>query len=206
MAKVKICGITNLEDALTAQEAGADILGFIFAESPRRIDIIKAAEIIDKLHPDMKVSALFVNEDKDRVENTLRELGRVDLLQFHGDETPDYCSQFKPRDVIKAFRIKDKRSLAVIKRYPDIDYLLLDSYDKARYGGTGETFDWSLAKKAKEYDMPIFLAGGLNPDNIGEAVVMVRPFAVDVTSGVEKAPGKKDPELIRRFIAIAKSV
>jgi len=206
MAKVKICGITNLEDALTAQEAGADILGFIFAESPRRIDIIKAAAIIDKLKPHIKVSALFVNEDKDKVEDALKKLGRVDLLQFHGDETPDYCGQFKARDVIKAFRIKDERSLAMIKRYSDVDYLLLDTYDKARYGGTGETFDWSFAKKAKEYDIPMFLAGGLNPDNIGEAVVMVRPFAVDVTSGVEKAPGKKDPELIRRFIAIAKSV
>jgi len=206
MAKVKICGITNLEDALTAQEAGADILGFIFAESPRRIDAIKAAAIIDKLHPDTKISALFVNEDRDRAEDALKKLGRVDLLQFHGDETPDYCSQFKARDVIKAFRIKDERSLAVIKKYPDVDYLLLDTYDKACYGGTGETFDWSIAKKAKEFDKPIFLAGGLNPDNIGEAVVMVRPFAVDVTSGVEKAPGKKDPELIRRFIAIAKSV
>lgn len=206
MAKVKICGLTNLDDALIAQDAGADFLGFIFAESPRRIEADGAGRIIARLSDGIKVSALFVNEEKEKVDSTIQVMGRVDILQFHGDETPQYCSQFKGREIIKAFRIKDEASLERIKDYRALDYLLLDSFSKDRYGGTGQGFDWNLALKVKSYNVPIFLAGGLNPDNVGEAIIKVRPFAVDVTSGVEKEPGKKDAGPLRRFIAIAKSI
>lgn len=206
MVKVKICGITNLEDALAAQEAGADILGFIFADSPRRIEAETARDIIKKVSKDLKISALFVNEKREAVDRVVNELERVDFIQFHGEETRDYCKQFAGRKIIKAIRIKDERSLKKIAEYKGIDFILLDTFKKTQYGGTGQTFNWEIAIKAKRYDIAFFLSGGLNPNNVKEAVLKVRPFAVDVSSGVEKTPGKKDSELVKRFIAIAKSV
>lgn len=204
MSKVKICGITNIYDALAAQKAGADFLGFIFAKSPRRIKPEKAKEIIDKLSPGIEIVALFVNEDKETVEKTIAKLGRVDILQFHGDETPDYCAQFTSKKVIKAFRMKDEISLKEISGFEHIDFILLDSFKDAQRGGTGKTFDWNLALNVKEHNIPIFLSGGLNPDNVGKAIMKVNPFAVDVSSGIEKEAGKKDHKLIRRFIDAAK--
>lgn len=206
MTKVKICGITNLEDALVAQEAGADILGFVFAESPRRIEAKTARDIIERVSKDIKFSALFVNEKKKAVDRIVNELDRVDFIQFHGDETPGYCRQFGSHNIIKAFRIKDELSLDKIAEFKGLDFVLLDTFKEAQYGGTGQAFNWEVAIKAKRYNIPLFLSGGLNPANVKEAVLRVRPFAVDVSSGVEKVPGKKDPELVKRFIDIAKSV
>jgi phosphoribosylanthranilate isomerase len=201
MTRVKICGITNLEDALVAQKAGADFLGFIFAESPRRVSVKTANIIIKKISPKVKIVALFVNETEENVKGAIAKLKRVDILQFHGDETPEYCSRFKGRKVIKAIRVKNKSSLKAIKEYKGVDYILLDTYSKTTYGGTGKTFNWELAKEAKRYGIPIFLSGGLNPDNVKEAIKKVKPFAVDVSSGVEISPGKKDPKLIRNVFA-----
>lgn len=206
MTKVKICGITNLEDALVAQEAGADILGFVFTESPRRIEAKTARDIIERVSKDIKFSALFVNEKKEAVDRIVNELGRADFIQFHGDETPDYCRQFRGHNIIKAFRIKDESSLDKIAEFKGLDFVLLDTFKETQYGGTGQAFNWEVAIKAKRYNIPLFLSGGLNPANVKEAVLRVRPFAVDVSSGVEKVPGKKDPELVKRFIDIAKSV
>lgn len=206
MSRVKICGITNLEDALIAQEAGADILGFIFADSPRRIELKAARDIISRVSKDIEISALFVNEKKEVVDSVINELGRADFIQFHGDETPDYCGEFPSQKIIKVVRVKDESSLAKIPEFKGIDFLLLDTFKEAQYGGTGQTFEWEVAVKAKRYNMPLFLSGGLNPDNLKEAILKVRPFAVDVSSGVERTPGKKDPELVKRFMAIARSL
>jgi phosphoribosylanthranilate isomerase len=202
--KVKICGITNLEDALCCQEAGADFLGFVFAKSPRRIMPDNAKSIISKLSDSVKIAALFVNEDKKVVDGIIKDIGRIDLLQFHGDETPDYCAYFKGKKIIKAFRLKDEKSLELLKEFRNVDFILLDSYSENVYGGTGKCFDLSMALQAKECDIPIFLSGGLNPDNVNAAIEKVRPFCVDVSSGVEKSPGKKDRALIKEFLRQAK--
>jgi len=200
MTKVKICGITNLGDALCAQESGADFLGFVFAQSPRRIEPEKAKEIIENISQSVKITALFVNEKKDVVDSVIATLGRVDLLQFHGEETPEYCGYFTDKKIIKAFRVKGEESISQIQGFSNADFVLLDGYSEKAYGGTGRGFDLELAVKVKKYDIPLFLSGGLNPDNVEKAILKVRPFCVDVSSGVEKSPGKKDHALVRRFI------
>jgi phosphoribosylanthranilate isomerase len=202
--KVKICGITNLEDALCAQSAGADFLGFVFAESPRRISGESAKKIIEKLSEDIHIVALFVNEKTEIVDNIINTIGRVDILQFHGDETPEYCSNFSSKKVMKAFRLKNEITIRSISGFKDIDFVLVDSYSDDVYGGTGKEINLDLALKAKEYGYPLFLSGGLNPANVKQAISKVNPFCVDVSSGVEESPGKKDHDLIRKFINNAK--
>ncbi len=198
---VKICGITNVGDALEAVELGADALGFIFYEkSPRKITKEKAKEIIDKIQTVkqrvVKVG-LFVDELEERV-NEITSYCDFDILQFHGDETPDYCKKF-PQKIIKAFRIKDRESLVNIPKY-EVDYYLLDAYSEVAPGGTGRTFNWELAIAAKKFERPIILSGGLNPEHIIEALEKVSPFGVDVSSGVELSPGKKDYKKLKEFI------
>jgi len=205
MMKVKICGITNEDDAIFAQKSGADLIGIVFAESPRKVSIEKANDIISSLSEDTAIVALFSNADKAVVDNTLKSLKRFDMVQFHGDETPQYCLSFKPKKIIKAIRVRDIGSLDIIKSFNSIDYILLDAYVKDQYGGTGNTFNWDLALKAKNFNKPIFLSGGLNPENIRDAVKEVSPFAVDVSSGVEESPGKKDNRLVEDFIKKAKT-
>jgi phosphoribosylanthranilate isomerase len=202
--KVKICGITNAPDALAAAAAGADALGFMFYDaSPRHITLGAAAEIIRQLPPSVVKVGVFVNASTDRVVRAIGECG-LNLLQFHGDETPEYCVQFGVMSM-KAFRIRDADSLRTLPEYAT-DAWLLDAYVADNPGGTGETFNWDLAVEARKLGRPIFLAGGLTPENVAEAVRKVQPYAVDVSSGVESAPGKKDPDKIRRFIAAARSV
>ena len=213
---IKICGITNLEDALEAIELGADALGFIFYEkSPRCITKETAREIVDKIQDTRyKIQTITNNQDTitkqriikvglfvDELEERVNEITfycNFDILQFHGDETPDYCKKF-PQKIIKAFRIKDKESLVNIPKY-EVDYYLLDAYSEVAPGGTGRTFNWDLAIEAKEFGRPIILSGGLNPDNIIEALEKVSPFGVDVSSGVESSPGKKDHGKLEEFI------
>jgi len=203
MVRVKICGITNLEDAMMAVEAGSDALGFVFYEkSPRCIAPEKAADIIRKIPPFVTVVGLFVNSDIDFV-NATADRCRLDIVQLHGDEPPDFCSLVKRR-VVKVFRIRDAQSLGPMKDYR-VAGCLLDAYSPQAYGGTGFTFNWEIARDAKKYG-PIILAGGLTPDNIRQAVEAVQPYAVDVSSGVEAAPGKKDPDKVRRFIENAKGL
>lgn len=203
MVRVKICGITTVEDALQAVEAGADALGFVFHEkSPRYVFPEQAAVIVRALPPFVQAVGLFVNAELDFVNATLDRC-RLDLAQLHGDEPPEYCDQVNRR-VIKVFRIKDITSLDPIKNYRVAGHLL-DAYSPKAYGGTGTTFNWEIAKAAEKYG-PVILAGGLTPDNVRLAVERVAPYAVDVSGGVEETPGKKDPEKVREFIRRAKGL
>lgn len=195
---IKICGIINVEDALKATDLGADALGFVFYEkSPRKIAKEKAKEIIDSLPKEIVKVGLFVDELEEKV-SEITSYCDFDILQFHGDETPDYCKKF-PQKIIKAFRIKNKESLANIPKY-EVDYYLLDAYSEVAPGGTGRTFNWDLAREAKKFGRPIILSGGLNPKNIVEALKKVSPFGVDVSSGVESSPGRKDYKKLKEFI------
>jgi phosphoribosylanthranilate isomerase len=202
--KVKICGITNLPDALAAVEAGADALGFMFYEkSPRHVSLRDASEIIRQLPPFVIKVGVFVDAPEDLVMRAIADCG-LNTLQFHGQETPEYCTQFGLL-TMKAFRIRDADSVKELRNYPT-DAWLLDAFVADKLGGTGEKFNWDLALEAKKLGRPIFLAGGLTPENVAEAVKKVQPYSVDVSSGVEAAPGKKDHEKMRRFIKAAKSV
>lgn len=200
--RVKICGITSTEDALAAVDAGADALGFMFYEpSPRYLSAEKAADIILDLPEQVARVGVFVDADAKTVRHTIETTG-VDTLQFHGNESPRYCSQFE-QHTIKAFRVKDEESLGQLPDY-DTDAWLLDSYVKGVPGGTGAKFNWNLAVEAKRLGKPILLAGGLTPENAAEAVSQVAPFGLDVSSGVEVSPGKKDAEKVTQLIANAK--
>jgi phosphoribosylanthranilate isomerase len=197
--KIKICGITNLEDASYAADLGVDALGFIFAKSPRQISPETAYEIIRELPPLVKTVGVFANEDVSKIK-TVIEYCAIDLVQLHGDEEPYTCMELLPR-TIKALRVKDESSAHEALKYRDtVRALLLDTYAKDKMGGTGETFNWELALKIKESGIPIILAGGLGPENIEEAIAKVRPYAVDLNSGVEVKPGKKDHALLRKTV------
>jgi phosphoribosylanthranilate isomerase len=203
--RIKICGITNRDDALLAVELGADALGFIFYnKSPRRVTLEQAAAICRALPPFVATVGVFVNAMQQEIEPTLAPRGaRLTALQFHGDEPPEFCRRFTVR-TIKAIRVRDEDSLRAAAEY-DVDALLLDTYTDIERGGTGRTFDWSLAVSAKKIGRPIILSGGLTTENVQEAIRKVRPYAVDVSSGVEREPGRKDPEKLRRFIELCKS-
>lgn len=203
--KVKICGNTNVPDAQSAVRLGADYLGFIFAESKRRITTETAAEIMAAL-PDFKnFVGVFFNQEKKEVEEIAKRLG-LKTLQFHGEETALYCRYFLDQgyEVIKTFRIKDSMSLKRIDEY-DVSAFLFDTFSKEEGGGTGKVFDWSLIEKQPFLTDKLFLAGGLTVENVQEAILKIRPFAVDVASGVEKSPGLKDEALLQAFIQNAKS-
>jgi len=205
MVKIKICGITNIEDAQNAVSFGADFIGFIFADSPRNIKLEEARSIIEKIKGDVLKVGVFVNETLRNV-ISIAEYCSLDLIQLHGDEDPKYCSQLKDRQLIKAFRIKDDASLALIPRYKDVFACLLDTFSNQRYGGTGRTFDWNLAIKAKEFGKPIILSGGLGLSNIKEAIKAVRPYGVDISSSIETKPGKKDTKKMKELISVIKAL
>ena len=201
--KVKICGVTNFDDALAAVDAGADALGFMFYEpSPRNVPVKVAADIIRQLPPFVAKVGVFVNAVEESVRRAIDECG-IDTLQFHGDETPEFCRRFLPLKIYKAFRVENLESLAALPGYWT-DAWLLDSFVDGKPGGTGAKFNWDLAVESKKLGRPIILAGGLTPENVADAVRKVQPFAVDVSSGVESSPGKKDHSKVRRFIAAAK--
>ncbi len=196
--RIKICGITNKEDALAAAHFGADALGFVFATSPRKVSAESAREIIKALPPFVKTVGVFVDEDPERV-SSIAALCGLDILQLHGSESVDYCSRFDRR-VIKAVRMQSRDELKNLSKYVDVvDGLLLDTYVPDKPGGTGITFDWKLAVEAKRYGR-IILAGGLNPENVAAAISMVKPYAVDASSGLERSPGVKDHKKMARFI------
>jgi phosphoribosylanthranilate isomerase len=201
MTRVKICGITNLEDALFAAETGADALGFVFyAKSPRCIAPDRAREIILRLPPFVAKVGVFVNEELDRMREIMAHC-HLDYAQLHGDETPEQVTVLAPR-AIKAVRVRSAADVERLSDYRAAAYLL-DAYHPTKPGGTGETWDWELAAVAKQYG-PIILAGGLTPDNVATAIQRVHPYAVDVSSGVEAAPGIKDHQKVQRFIIAAK--
>ena len=196
--RIKICGITNIEDAVAAAELGADAIGFVFAPSPRQVLPEKAQEIIEKLPPLVNTVGVFVDEDLEKVAS-IADLCRLNLLQFHGKESVDYCRGFGPR-AIKAIRVQRRDGLSVCSEYSGVvAALLLDTYVPGRHGGTGRVFDWNLALEAGRYGR-IILAGGLNPDNVADAISAAKPYAVDASSGLEKQPGVKDHEKMARFI------
>ena len=201
--KVKICGVTNVADALAAAEAGADMIGLNFYEgSPRLVTPALAAEIARALPPFVLRVGVFVNPAEAQVLEAIAGCG-LNLLQFHGDEPSDFCTQFGVMSV-KALRVREAASLQALADF-HTEAFLLDAYAKTGLGGTGEKFNWDLAVAAQKYGKPIFLAGGLTPENVAEAVRQVRPFAVDVASGVESAPGKKDAAKVRAFIAAVRA-
>ena len=196
---VKICGITNYEDAAIAVELGATALGFIFTDSPRQITPQTARDIIHAIPPFVKTVGVFVNEGPAEIKEIVHNCG-LDLVQLHGDESPDNCQALMPR-AIKALRIKDTSSFQSSLAYKGkVKALLLDTYAKDKAGGTGMTFDWRLAIKIKELGIPIILAGGLDPSNIDDAIRTVKPYAVDVNSGVEECPGKKSHLLMKNLM------
>ena len=188
MIPTKICGITNLDDANVAVENGASAIGFIFYEkSPRTISINNAKSISKHLPKTIARVGVFVNHEKDFIHEAISEVP-LDMIQLHSDETPDFCNQFDV-PILKALRIKNEASLSVMDQY-DVAVFLLDTFSNDQYGGTGETFDWSVLNR--KFKTPIILSGGLNPENILDAIDAVNPSAVDVNSGVESSPGKKD--------------
>ena len=188
MIPTKICGITNLDDANVAVEYGASAIGFIFYEkSPRTISINNAKSISKHLPKTIARVGVFVNHEKDFIHEAISEVP-LDMIQLHSDETPDFCNQFDVA-ILKALRIKNEASLSVMDQY-DVAVFLLDTFSNDQYGGTGETFDWSVLNR--KFKTPIILSGGLNPENILDAIDAVNPSAVDVNSGVESSPGKKD--------------
>lgn len=206
MKKVKICGNTTLEDAQKAVQFGADALGFVFfKKSPRFISPGEVNRIIKKIPPFVSCIGVFVDRNKKEVKEIANEC-RLDGLQFHGNESVEYCREFiKQYKIIKAIKIKDENSLKNIVPYENMDAILLDTYRKDLPGGTGKKFNWELVIKTKEnYDIPLILAGGLTPDNIETAIEKVNPYAVDVANGVEKEPGKKDYKLMEAFIRKSK--
>ncbi|NQT25950.1 phosphoribosylanthranilate isomerase [candidate division KSB1 bacterium] len=191
--KIKICGLTNLEDALLAVNLGADFLGFIFAESKRQVDMQTVSRIVQKLPPGPITVGVFMDQPIDFVRDVMQKT-QLDRIQLHGDESIDFCRALD-WPMIKRIRIDDRSSIKEIQnqiaQFPDMDYLIDPG------AGDGKTFDWSIIQKFKA---DYILAGGLNPDNVREAVERLHPFGVDVSSGVESRPGKKDPEKLKRFI------
>ena len=206
MTKVKICGITNLEDALLSAKFGADALGFNFYEkSPRYILPGKAREIIEKLPPEILKVGVFVNESLEKIAE-IAETAKLDALQLHGEETPEFARELKAKtdlEIIKAFRVRREFKPEDVLQY-DTDAILLDAYNPQEHGGTGETFDWEIAKNVQKISPKMFLAGGLSPDNIAKAIFEVKPFAVDACSSLESEKGIKDSKKVRDFIFAVK--
>lgn len=196
--RIKICGITNLTDALAAVEVGADALGFVFyPPSSRFIEPKQAADIIYELPPFVVTTGLFVDAAVEDIERAI-ELVKLDLLQFHGNESPEFCNAFS-RPYIKAIHVTENINLkAKAKQYSNARALLLDTSVSGMSGGTGQTFDWSIIPQF--HPAKLILAGGLNPINIGQAVKKVKPYAVDISSGVEQSKGIKDKALMRELI------
>lgn len=203
MVRVKICGITNPEDALFAAELGADALGLIFYnESPRYVSPECAAEIVAGLPPFVTPVGVFVNEAKERTEEIVRLVG-LGAIQLHGDEPPEACSGYSI-PVIRAVRVGDELDPDELSRYP-VETFLLDTARAGLYGGTGEPFDWSVARNASSARR-IILSGGIDPENVAAAIGAVQPYGVDSSSGVEAAPGRKDHQKLAAFFEAVRSV
>lgn len=198
MTLVKICGITSVEDALAAANAGASMLGFVFAESPRQADPATVKHINRILGGDVRTVGVFTEES----DEVLRLIDDLDLAyaQLHGGQSEDFAHRIGAARVIRAIRVRNERSLNLLNEFQEAAYYLLDTYRPGMPGGTGEVFDWSLAAQAKSFGKPLFLSGGLNPDNVADAIAAVQPFAVDASSGLERSPGQKDHLKIKEFI------
>jgi phosphoribosylanthranilate isomerase len=203
MVFTKVCGITNPGDARVAADAGADAIGLIFAESPRNVNVEEARAVSIALPEDVLKVGVFVDAGPEEVLKTAREVG-LDLAQLHGDETPETVATIRDAGlpVMKAVRVRNAEALGALEKY-EADLLLLDAWSARARGGTGETFDWALAKSVKGRDN-IVVSGGLAPDNVREAIEFFEPYGVDASSSLEERPGKKSGEMVRRFVRAAK--
>ncbi|MFQ6047889.1 MAG: phosphoribosylanthranilate isomerase [Phycisphaerae bacterium] len=215
MIRIKICGITSQADAAAAAEAGADAIGLMLAASPRRLDPPAACTIAQSLPPFVTPVGVFVNAPTSQVRRTAERIG-LSVVQLHGDETPEQIAELAPLRVIKAIRLRDRASLEAVSALaraapPNLAAVLLDSFSPETRGGTGQAFDWQWLAGLTSPDgridgLATILAGGLTAENVARAVRIVRPYAVDVSSGVEQAPGKKDHQKVRNFIHAARQV
>lgn len=204
MVLVKICGITNLEDALAAVEAGADALGFNFyPPSPRYVAPETARAIVEQLPKGVLTVGVFVNEALDAIQQTAAAAG-VSALQLHGHESPEYCKALRGRQLIKAFAVGEEFAPEAVLGY-DVDAIMLDAFSREMFGGTGKTSDWAIARRTRELFPKLFLAGGLSAENVGEAIAHVRPYAVDACSRLESVPGQKDHARVRAFVAAVRA-
>lgn len=206
MTKVKICGITNSEDALLSAKFGADTLGFNFySKSARYVTPETVREIVEQIPANVLKVGVFVNESLDKIVEIAR-VAKLDALQLHGEEAPEFAAELKARtnlEIIKAFRVSSDFVPEDVLRYK-VDAILLDAYSPKEHGGTGETFDWEIAKKVREIFPKMYLAGGLSHENIREAVERVKPFAVDSCSSLESKKGIKDLQKVKEFIFAVK--
>jgi phosphoribosylanthranilate isomerase len=213
---IKICGITNRADALCAAAAGAEAIGFVFAASPRRVTPEEVGKIVPHLPSHITTVGLFVNAGREEILEAVARSG-VKSVQLHGEEAPELLEQLAeelpqaaeaafcwPR-LIRAFRLRDTGDLAQLRDYSRANAFLIDAWVEGKAGGTGKSADWNLARAAKNYGHPVILAGGLGPENVAAALASVRPYGVDVSSGVEISPGKKDPEKIKTFVQKVKN-
>lgn len=208
MTKVKICGITNLEDALLSVKFGADALGFNFYQkSPRYIEAEKVREIVEKLPKEILKVGVFVNENLNKIWETAQK-AKLDAIQLHGEETPEFAKKLKKKtnlEIIKAFRVSPEFKPEDVLEY-EVDAILLDAYSQKEHGGTGKTFDWEIAKNVRAIFPKMYLAGGISETNIEQAIKNVNSFAVDACSGLEKTKGKKDAEKVKKFLFSAKNL
>jgi phosphoribosylanthranilate isomerase len=200
MIRVKVCGITNIEDALAAAEMGADALGFVLAASPRQVTPENLRRLVAELPPLIVKVGVFVDSPLDEVRRIMSDCG-LNLAQLHGSESPEYCEALFPR-AIKAFQVKDATVLKQLPMYQASAYLL-DGYHSKLKGGSGQSFDWEIAQQARGLGH-IILSGGLTPENVARAIAIARPYGVDVSSGVEARPGKKDHRKLAAFIRAVK--
>jgi len=202
VTRIKIDGITTVNDALQAVECGVDAIGFIFAESPRQVEFDQAIEIAREIPPFVAKVGVFVDAPLLNVKMALASC--VDYVQLHGTESPEFVEKLAAMQsrgkIIKAIHMRGENNLEQLSNYKCVSAFVLDAYVDGQWGGTGQTFDWSLAKEAVGKGQRIILAGGLTPDNVRDALEMASPYGVDVASGVEKSPGIKDPDRMRRFI------
>jgi phosphoribosylanthranilate isomerase len=207
MVLVKVCGITNLDDALAAAEAGADALGFNFYQrSPRYVKPETARPIVDRLqadYPNLLSVGVFVNESLEAIRKIAAAAG-VSALQLHGNETPEYCKALQGHHLIKVFSASNKFAPQTVLDY-DVQAIMLDAVDKEAFGGTGKLSNWAVARETRELVPKLFLAGGLSADNVADAIHQVNPFAVDACSRLESAPGRKDQSRVRAFVAAVRA-
>ncbi|MBX3397035.1 MAG: phosphoribosylanthranilate isomerase [Phycisphaerae bacterium] len=212
MTRIKVCGITTPRDARLAAEAGADAIGLVFARSPRRVSLEQAAAIVEDLPPHVLAVGVFVNEPAASVIRIAEALG-LGEVQLHGDEPPQSVGELRRWRVVKSLRVRDAASLDPVMRYADAGAVavLLDAFSDRAAGGTGLLFDWELLARAREsgavgHNVPLIVAGGLTPTNVAECIGILRPWGVDVSSGVEDAPGVKSADKIARFVAAVRGV
>lgn len=202
MTEIKICGMTNIEDARFAAESGVDALGFIFyPKSPRYVQPKTAWDIIRKLPPEVAKTGVFVNHDTQDIKEIMEYCG-LNFIQLHGNESPEYCRYFPESVIIKALSPRTEEDLNILEEY-QARAILVDTYAPEKHGGTGKISNWELAVKIRKR-RPLILSGGLNPDNIEDAIKKVLPHAVDINSGVEKIPGKKDHGLVMKIINLVR--